>query len=79
MDSFILLAYRGQIEEKEKRMKRKEGQAFEDYKKERRAKQENLKQYLAGRLVFSGGTYNAGKNEAKRMRRVNECRQWNNS
>lgn len=53
-------------------MKRKEGQSYEDYRKERAILKEREGAYLKGRQgnkVWVGGTYNVGKNEAKRQRR----------
>ncbi len=53
-------------------MKRKEGQSYEDYRKERTILKARENAYLKGRQgnrVWVGGTYNVGKNEAKRHRR----------
>ena len=47
-------------------MKRKEGQSFDDYRKERKQRNQNIVDYLKGRVIFSGGTFDDGKNVAKR-------------
>ncbi len=54
-------------------MKRKEGQSYGDYRKERAILKERESAYLKGRQgnkVWIGGTYNVGKNEAKRQVRA---------
>jgi len=54
-------------------MKRKEGQSFEDYKKERKQQGENIAFYCRGRIFHNSridGTYNVGRNQAKREKRA---------
>ena len=55
-------------------MKRKEGQDFEAYRRERKQRNENIREYLCGRLIFTGGTYNAGRNEAKKQAHALGCK-----
>ena len=50
-------------------MKRKDGQSFDDYRKERKQREDKISTYLDGRVVFMRGTYNDGRNEAKRHAR----------
>jgi len=50
-------------------MKRKEGQSLADYHKEMHQRNKNIDAYLKGRVIFTGGTYDAGRNKAKRGRR----------
>jgi hypothetical protein len=58
-------------------MKRKDNQSFADYQKERAIHNERLREYLKGRPIFTGGTYNAGKNAEKRLKRQGDLTKTN--